>query len=81
MMRKTIDAYVLDTSAILTLVEDEEGADVVCELLGDADAGNIIIFVSFMSFMEVYYIALRERDETESTGAIRTDEFYADFAS
>lgn len=40
MMRKTIDDYVLDTSAILALIEDEEGADVVCELLENADAGN-----------------------------------------
>ncbi|MBC8232215.1 PIN domain-containing protein [bacterium] len=66
MMKKTIDAYVLDTSAILALIEDEEGADVVFDLLEKSGAGNIVIFVSFMSFMEVYYITLREHDETEA---------------
>lgn len=66
MMRKTIDAYVFDTSAVLALIEDEEGANVVFDLLEKADADNIVIYVSFMSFMEVYYIALRERDETEA---------------
>jgi uncharacterized protein with PIN domain len=48
--------YVLDTSAWLALIEDEEGADVVQNVLERAGSGNVQIFVSFMSFMEVFYI-------------------------
>jgi len=59
-MSEAIDTYVLDTSAWLTLIEDEEGADVVQELLEMTKTGDKIILVSFMSFMEVYYITLQE---------------------
>ena len=60
------DIYVLGTSAWLTLIEDEAGADAVQEILEKAKAGEVIVLVSFMSFMEVYYIALQERDEGEA---------------
>jgi predicted nucleic acid-binding protein len=52
-MKKTEigDSYVLDTSAILTLWNDEEGADIVEHILRlDTD-----VSVSFMSFMEGRY--------------------------
>jgi ribonuclease VapC len=65
-MSETIDIYVLDTSAWLTLIEDEAGADRVQALLEQARAGEIVVLVSFMSFMEVYYITLQERDENEA---------------
>jgi uncharacterized protein with PIN domain len=45
--------YVLDTSAWLTLIEDEVGADVVQGIWEKAMAGEAVVFVSFMSFMEV----------------------------
>jgi len=66
MTKRIIDAYVLDTSAILALIEYEEGTDLVFDLLEKAEVGDIVIFVSFMSFMEVYYITLRERGEIEA---------------
>jgi ribonuclease VapC len=65
-MSEAIDIYVLDTSAWFTLIEDEAGADHVQELLERARAGDIVVLVSFMSFMEVYYITLQERDENEA---------------
>jgi predicted nucleic acid-binding protein len=65
-MKENIDIYVLDTSTLLTFIEVEAGADVVEELLEQARADKIVIPVSFMTFMEVYYITLRERDETEA---------------
>jgi ribonuclease VapC len=65
-MSEAIDIYVLDTSAWFTLIEDEAGADRVQELLERARAGEIVVLVSFMSFMEVYYITLQERDESEA---------------
>jgi len=36
------------------LIEDEEGADSVQELLENAKRGEIVILASFMSFMEVW---------------------------
>jgi ribonuclease VapC len=65
-MSEAIDIYVLDTSAWFTLIEDEAGADRVQELLERARTGDIVVLVSFMSYMEVYYITLQERDESEA---------------
>lgn len=65
-MNKATLAYVLDTSAWFTLIEDEAGSDTVQEILEQAKAGEAIVLVSFMSFMEVYYITLQERDENEA---------------
>jgi len=52
--------YVLDTSAVLTLIEDEAGTDQVQTLLEQAKRGEVSLLVSFISFMEVYYISLQE---------------------
>lgn len=65
-MKKNSNSYVLDTSAWLTLIEDEAGADIVESLLDKANQGIIEIVVSFMSFMEVFYITLQERDVDEA---------------
>jgi len=64
------DIYVLDTSAWLTLIEDEAGADSVEELIAQARAGEIVVLVSFMSFMEVYYITMQERDRNEAQARV-----------
>lgn len=71
MMNENSTVYVFDTSAWLTLIEDEAGADVVQSLLERANAGSIEIFVSFMSFMEVFYITLQERDVDEARTRFR----------
>ena len=65
-MSDALDIYVLDTSAWLTLIEDEAGAERIEELLDQAKAGEIVVLVSSMSFMEVYYITLQERDRSEA---------------
>ncbi|MEK7271348.1 MAG: PIN domain-containing protein [Nitrospirota bacterium] len=44
-------SYVLDTSALLTLWNDEEGADIVERIL----RSGVLIYVSFMTFMEGRY--------------------------
>ncbi len=69
-MNKTSATYVLDTSALLTLIEDEAGADVVQTLLEQARTGDIAILLSFMSFMEVSYITLQERGLEEALARI-----------
>ena len=63
--------YVLDTSALLTLIEDEAGADQVQELFEKAKQGEVILLVSFMSFMEVYYISLQERGQAEAQERVK----------
>ena len=65
-MRKVTPVYVLDTSAVMAFIEEENGADIIEELLEQAKLGNAIIILSFMTFMEVYYISLKERGEDEA---------------
>src|SRR4029453_15850300 len=69
-MSEAIEIYVLDTSAWLTLIEDEAGADSVEELIEKARAGEIVLVISFMSFMEVYYITMQERDRNEAQARV-----------
>lgn len=70
-MREATSSYVFDTSAWLTLIEDEAGSDTVQGLLEKARAGEVIVLVSFMSFMEMYYITLQERDLNEAQERVR----------
>lgn len=63
--------YVFDTSAWLALIEDEAGADVVQTVLERTKSGEVDIFVSFMSFMEVFYITLQEREIEEARARVR----------
>jgi predicted nucleic acid-binding protein len=62
---KTPDSYVLDTSALLTLWNDEEGADTVERIL----RSDTHISVSFMSYMEGRYRIWK------NTGKEESDEF------
>ena len=50
--------YVLDTSAILTLMEDEGGADRVEAILRQEK-----VIIPFPVLMEAYYISLQEQSE------------------
>ncbi len=60
------DLYVLDTSAILTLTDQEEGADEVETILDTASADACRIEVCAISLMELSYIALREQGEDDA---------------
>lgn len=57
--------YVLDSTAFFTMFEDEEGADTVQDLLERATRGEIFIFVSFVTFAEVFYVTIRRKGEEE----------------
>lgn len=50
--------YLLDTSAVLTLIEDEDGAERVEAILQEGD-----VLLPFPVLLETYYISLRERSE------------------
>jgi predicted nucleic acid-binding protein len=52
------DRYLLDTSAILALMEDEDGADRVEEVLRRGE-----VLLPFPVLLETYYISLQERSE------------------
>jgi predicted nucleic acid-binding protein len=52
------ERYLLDTSAILTLLEDEEGAERVEALLREGQ-----VLLPFLVLLETYYITLQERSE------------------
>jgi len=60
------DRYVLDTSAILTLVDDEEGSDEVERLLRGSRTGRLQAFACSITLMELFYTALREKGEDEA---------------
>jgi predicted nucleic acid-binding protein len=53
--------FLFDTSALLTLIEDEPGADRVAHLLRSHS-----VLLPFMSALETYYITLQERNAEEA---------------
>ena len=53
--------YLLDTSALLTFIEDEPGSDRMEEVLKDA-----AILLPWPVLMETYYITLQEKDRAEA---------------
>jgi ribonuclease VapC len=63
-----MNRFVLDTSALLTLRDDEPGAERVAEVLGLALEGKAKCFACFISHMEVLYRVWR--DEGQAAGQL-----------
>jgi predicted nucleic acid-binding protein len=63
--------YVLDTSALLTLFKDEDGADEVEAILEACEAGRSRAYLPFMSVMEFEYLILRSSGRVAVEGALR----------
>ena len=55
--------YVLDACALVAFFNDEEGADVVEEVLSGALQGNCIIIMNKYNLLEVYYGYYRANGE------------------
>lgn len=55
------NAYLLDTSAIFAMIEDEAGADRTEHLLRHQR-----VLLPFVVLLEIYYITLQERGEDEA---------------
>ena len=55
--------YVLDSSAIMAFLEEEAGADTVEELLEQSQIKQITVYVSFVTFTEIFYISIQEQGE------------------
>jgi predicted nucleic acid-binding protein len=53
--------YVLDTSSLLTYIEDEEGATEVEALLQKALDADAVLYISMVSCIEVFYITWQEQ--------------------
>lgn len=64
-MPPAADTFVLDTSALLCLKENEPGASEVEAILRQQGKKGLV-FISFMSIMELAYILEQERGETEA---------------
>jgi predicted nucleic acid-binding protein len=70
-----IKRYLLDTSAILALRSDEDGADEVESLLRQSESGEAEVYASFMTYMESYYRVCR------AEGADSAKSIYAELKS
>lgn len=60
------DRFLLDTSAILALTDQEDGAQTVEALLERAAAAECAVEICAASLMELYYISLQETNEDEA---------------
>ena len=60
--------YLLDTSALLTLRDDEDGSQQIAELLYQAQQGKSHCYACFMSLMEILYRVWK--DEGEQAGRL-----------
>lgn len=57
--------YLLDTSALLTLRDDEEGADQVAEILRMCQTQEARCFACFLTLMEIFYRVWKDEGEHE----------------
>ena len=55
--------YLLDTSALLTLRDDEQGAEYVAKILAHAEADKVKVFGCFMTLMEILYRVWKDENE------------------
>lgn len=60
------ERFLLDTSAILALTDQEEGSEQVEALLDQATTGDVEVAVCAMSLMELFYITLQEEGEDQA---------------
>lgn len=64
------ERFLLDTSAIFTLTDQEEGWEKVEALLDRATAGDCEVKICAVSLMELYYITLQEQGEDRAVELI-----------
>lgn len=56
--------YVLDTSALLTLRDDEQGAEEIAKILMQAEADKVKVYGCFITLMEIFYQVWKDENET-----------------
>jgi predicted nucleic acid-binding protein len=57
----SLERYLLDTSALLTLIEDEAGAERVEEVLTEGE-----VSLPWLVLLEAYHVSLQERGQAEA---------------
>jgi predicted nucleic acid-binding protein len=62
-----MSTYVLDTSALLAYIEDEEGATTVEQVLMETLLEQHTLYISIVSCIEVFYISFREQGQVVAT--------------
>jgi predicted nucleic acid-binding protein len=58
--------FVLDTSAVLTVLNREDGLDTVLPLLEKANDRQDVVYIPFMALMELEYLLLRKVSPEET---------------
>jgi predicted nucleic acid-binding protein len=58
-----MSAYVLDTSALLAYIENEEGTLEIDALLQQALDGETVLYISIVSCIELFYISWQEQGQ------------------
>lgn len=58
--------HVLDTSAVLAVLNDEEGIETVLSLLEAARSEEALVYIPFMTLMELEYLSLRQHSREET---------------
>jgi PIN domain nuclease of toxin-antitoxin system len=69
-----MSTYVLDTSALLAYIEDEEGATTVEQVLMETLLEQHTLYISIVSCIEVFYISFREQGQVVATCRISSNE-------
>lgn len=63
--------YVLDTSALLTYIENEEGVSEIEALLQKALDEEVVLYISTVSCIEVFYITWQEQGKEVAAERIK----------
>jgi len=70
------NSFLLDTSALLALREEEAGAGEVEDLLRLAEQGGCVLLASFMTRMELLYVIWRAEGEEAARQTLRLIETF-----
>jgi len=73
---KRTKKYVLDSFALFSYLEGEEGAEIVADILKEGINDKAEIFMSVINWGEVYYIVLREQGNKIADLVLKTIERY-----
>jgi len=63
--------YILDTSAVLTVLNDEQGVETVLSILKTARSGDVQVHLPFMALMELEYLSLRRHSQGETQRVLK----------
>ncbi len=62
--------FVLDSYAVIAFFEDEPGAQIVEQILAEAESGKATLLMSIINWGEVYYSIYRSKGEDKAEEAI-----------